>query len=103
MIERSPYGLPLYILLSQQYSLLEYHDLAVGSAYKALLLSDALQDESDEFHELAVADCSNLIVEVASEAEKHIYYSKHDEDDREEDSARLQWVVTKYYCKPMSA
>lgn len=39
--------------LAVYYFRLQYPDLAAGSAYKALLLSDAISDESDEYHEQA--------------------------------------------------
>ncbi len=60
-IQTSPYCLNLYMLLAQQYLDLAYPDLAAGAAYKALLLSDALQDEGDEFHERAVESFHHLI------------------------------------------
>lgn len=44
----------MYILTAQRYLNLDYPDLAAGAAYKALLLSDAVRDESDEYHEQAV-------------------------------------------------
>lgn len=52
-LEESPYSLPLRIRLSLSYFYLQYPDLATGEAYKALLLADAVIDESDEYHEQA--------------------------------------------------
>lgn len=45
----------LHLEIARAYLDLGYPDLAVGTAYKALLLNDATQDESDELHEEAVA------------------------------------------------
>lgn len=53
-IEKSPYDCDPYIRRSLCYEELAYPDLAAGDAYKALLLTDELLDESGEWHELAV-------------------------------------------------
>ena len=42
--------MPLYLVAAQKYLQLGYPDLASAEAYKALLLSDAIQDTSDENH-----------------------------------------------------
>ncbi|KAF7191290.1 hypothetical protein HII31_07313 [Pseudocercospora fuligena] len=52
-VVEDPYSLPLYLFIAVQYLDLGYPDLAAGSAYKALLLADALDDDSEEFHEEA--------------------------------------------------
>jgi hypothetical protein len=52
-IQGHPYCLHSYIALANAYIPLGYPDLAAGAAYKALLLSDAVQDESDEYYEQA--------------------------------------------------
>lgn len=41
----------LYMEIARAYVELGYPDLAVGAAYKALLLVDAATDESDEYYE----------------------------------------------------
>jgi len=51
LVAENPYCIPLYILLSQKYLRLGHPDLACGAVYKALLLSDAVQDVADEYHE----------------------------------------------------
>ncbi|KAI9849642.1 MAG: hypothetical protein M1837_002767 [Sclerophora amabilis] len=56
-----PYDLVIYIERSVAYSNLEYHDLAAGDAYRALLLTDAAQDEAEEYH-----------VEAGEALEKHL-------------------------------
>ncbi|QIW97213.1 hypothetical protein AMS68_002731 [Peltaster fructicola] len=53
LIEKSPYLAPAHILLARTYVRLRYSDLAAGAAYKALLLLDAISDDSDENHESA--------------------------------------------------
>ena len=49
----SPYDLILYLERAVVYSNLAYPDLAAGDAYRALLLSDEVRDESFEYHEQA--------------------------------------------------
>jgi hypothetical protein len=51
---RLPYDLILYIERATVHSHLGYPDLATGDAYKALLLTDEVCDESFEYHEKAV-------------------------------------------------
>jgi hypothetical protein len=58
LIEQHPYHVLYYLQLSRDYVHLGYPDLAAGSAYKALLLFDAIQDESDEYRERAVDSLS---------------------------------------------
>ncbi|KAF2863453.1 hypothetical protein K470DRAFT_262191 [Piedraia hortae CBS 480.64] len=50
------YSVGLYIYSAHVYLALDYPDLATGEAYKALLLADAANDESDEYHSVATAD-----------------------------------------------
>lgn len=49
----SPYDLILYLERAVTYSHLAYPDLAAGDAYRALLLTDEVLDESFEYHEQA--------------------------------------------------
>lgn len=53
-IEESPYDCDPYIRRALCYEKLGYPDLAAGDAYRALLLTDEVLDESGEWHELAV-------------------------------------------------
>nr|POE77375.1 hypothetical protein CFP56_09022 [Quercus suber] len=53
LLEQRPYCLPLYIILAQKQLQLGYPDLVACAAYKALLLSDSVQDQADEYHEEA--------------------------------------------------
>ncbi|KAK4545587.1 hypothetical protein LTR36_002937 [Oleoguttula mirabilis] len=48
--DEHPVCVPLYIVLGQKYLQLGYPDLASAEAYRALLLSDAVQEASDENH-----------------------------------------------------
>ncbi|KAL2022323.1 hypothetical protein VTK56DRAFT_5721 [Thermocarpiscus australiensis] len=52
-LKASPYDLILYIERAVTYSNLAYPDLAAGDAYRALLLTDEVCDESFEYHEQA--------------------------------------------------
>jgi hypothetical protein len=49
-----PYNLVLYLERAVVYSDLGYPDLAAGDAYRALLLTDEVRDESFEYHERAL-------------------------------------------------
>ena len=55
-LKAHPYCLATHLKASDSYRHLGYPDLAAGAAYKALLLADAIDDESDEFHDAAVGD-----------------------------------------------
>ncbi|KAI1144475.1 hypothetical protein F5Y05DRAFT_364812 [Hypoxylon sp. FL0543] len=50
----SPYDLVLYIKRALVYSDLAYPDLAAGDAYRALLLTDEVRDDSFEYHDKAL-------------------------------------------------
>ncbi|KAI9798071.1 MAG: hypothetical protein M1833_004968 [Piccolia ochrophora] len=54
LLLKYPYDLFHYLSRSNVYSDLEYHDLAAGDAYKALLLTDEIQEDSGEYHEEAL-------------------------------------------------
>ncbi|PNS21470.1 GTPase-activating protein gyp3 [Sphaceloma murrayae] len=66
-LDRLPYSIQLYIKASDIYSRLGYPDLAVGAAYKALLLVDAIEDDCDEFHREAIANARDSLVQLPAE------------------------------------
>ncbi|KAI1634120.1 Wd tetratricopeptide repeat domain-containing protein [Biscogniauxia mediterranea] len=51
----SPYSLIIYLKRALVYADLGYPDLAAGDAYRALLLTDEVRDESFEYHDQALA------------------------------------------------
>lgn len=53
-LANSPYDLILYLQRAVLYSNLGYPDLAAGDAYRALLLTDEVRNDSFEYHERAV-------------------------------------------------
>ncbi|KAI2626572.1 hypothetical protein GGR54DRAFT_628998 [Hypoxylon sp. NC1633] len=53
-LRASPYDLVLYIKRALVYADLAYPDLAAGDAYRALLLTDEVRDESFEYHSQAL-------------------------------------------------
>lgn len=61
--EEYTHCLPLFILLAQTYLRLGYPDLAVGESYKALLLSDALQDAGEDIFAPAFDAFLNVILQ----------------------------------------
>ncbi|KAI9839128.1 MAG: hypothetical protein M1819_003121 [Sarea resinae] len=52
---QSPYDILVYLSRANAYERLGYPDLAAGDAYRALLLTDEVQDESGEYHEEVTA------------------------------------------------
>ena len=71
---RNPYSIKAQLERSKCYEALKYPDLAVGDAYKALLLIDELLDEEFEYHEDVLEALENehaqsLPHDIAVEAE----------------------------------
>lgn len=62
-----PYDLVLYLERATVHMDLDYPDLAAGDAYRALLLSDDVRDDSAEFHEQAVAAFSDSKLRLGGE------------------------------------
>ena len=56
-----PYNPSLYVQRSEVYKELGYPDLCAGDAYKALLLVDEAEDESEEFHEPAISALRSIV------------------------------------------
>lgn len=67
LVEEQPYCLLVYLELAFLYLRLGYPDLAAGSAYKALLLTDAVRDDSDEYHEQAYEVFAQIISRIPAE------------------------------------
>ncbi|KAK3674870.1 long-chain fatty acid transporter fat1 [Recurvomyces mirabilis] len=63
-MDEHAYLTPLRLVLSQKYLQIGYPDLAAGEAYKALLLCDAVQDTSDEYHGSAASQLRELIQQI---------------------------------------
>ncbi len=53
MLYEQPYDLVLFLERATAYKRLGYHDLAAGDAYLALLLTDEVANDVDEYHEQA--------------------------------------------------
>ena len=66
-----PYNIDLYLRIAKAYVEVGYPDLAIGSAYKALLLIDAINNE-DEFCDEAIEYRHQNILENA-EILAHLY------------------------------
>lgn len=62
-LEDYPYCLPLYLILAIDFLGIGYPDLAAGAAYKALLLSDALDNEAEEYHDEA-SDSLKAVIQM---------------------------------------
>lgn len=54
LLDQEPYDLIIYLERAIAYTQLGYPDLAAGDAYKALLLTDEVRNEVDEYHEQAL-------------------------------------------------
>jgi len=81
-LDKDPYDVASYQNAAALYNALGYPDLAAGAAYKALLLLDAVEDESDERHEDAVNA-------FRSSFAPHIHYKDGQPQDDGEDSTDL--------------
>lgn len=100
-IKDHPYCLLSHIKLASYYQLLGYPDLAVGAAYKALLLADAIQDESDEYHDVAVNALNEFVATLSPEDE---YRSIHTTESGSVDACsqvKLNNLVLKENRLPM--
>ncbi len=60
-LSNSPYECGCYLKRALCHELLGFPDLAVGDAYRALLLTDEVQDESGEYHEQAIEAIAKLL------------------------------------------
>ncbi|KAF2157671.1 hypothetical protein K461DRAFT_284205 [Myriangium duriaei CBS 260.36] len=69
-LDQLPYSIQLYLEQADSFQRLGYPDLAAGAAYKALLLNDAINDDSDEYYQNAISgfasSCIQLPVELRS-------------------------------------
>ena len=63
-IHRNPYEPGNYLTRADHYERLGFPDLAAGDAYKALLLSDEIQDNCGEYHEKAVVALEAATVDL---------------------------------------
>lgn len=65
-IQKSPYEPGNYLTRADQYERLGYPELAAGDAYKALLLSDEIQDDCGEYHENVIEAVEMAVGEINS-------------------------------------
>ena len=65
----------LHVLIAIKYLGLDYPDLAAGSAYKALLLSDAIEDIAEEYHEEATEALRSVILKQPIEEKQDLFRS----------------------------
>jgi hypothetical protein len=82
LIREHPYCLPLHLENAALYVDLGYPDLAAGAAYKALLLSDAIRDDSDEYHERAYSSFKHFVERVPGDTRMSAMDRIHDEVER---------------------
>lgn len=68
-LQDHPYCLASYIRISEHFRQLGFPDVAAGAAYKALLLADAIEDESDEYYEAANSDLSEFLLTLPADHE----------------------------------
>lgn len=103
-----PYSVVLRLKLAKSYKYLGYPDLAVGDAYKALLLIDEVVEEL-EYHEMALdaakADIASLRAHKTASRRPNYHNSEHAEcccisvveDDQAEavdDDEAVTWAKT---------
>ena len=86
----SPYDIILYLRRAVVYTGLDYPDLASGDAYRALLLTDEISDESFEYHEQAYEAMSMYVGTVPGvllDVEDLVPASANDDTDETASSA----------------
>jgi hypothetical protein len=72
LLTKEPYCSPAHIYLAIQYGRLGYPDLAAGSTYKALLLKDAIDEPSEEYHDQAIESMQVIVESQPEEARKRL-------------------------------
>lgn len=83
-----PYDLVLYLERAAIYEKLGYPDLAAGDAYKALVLTDEVRDESFEYHEQALETLQTHGLDIFSTVED-CKQTQNGVEKEEEDWSRL--------------
>ncbi|KAF1827134.1 uncharacterized protein K489DRAFT_405869 [Dissoconium aciculare CBS 342.82] len=90
LLKREPYCSPVHIYLATQYARLGYPDLAAGSAYKALLLKDAIDEPSEEYHDQANEAMQSIVESQPDEERKRLQDWQANSESRDEDGLREQ-------------
>lgn len=86
-LSRSPYNAETYLERALCHEELGYPDLAVGDAYKALLLTDEVLDESGEYHRLAVEAISKASYISAGGASNETHENEHSSTEIRDDAS----------------
>lgn len=68
-LQDHPYCLVSYTKISEYFRQLGFPDLAAGAGYKALLLADAIEDDSDEYYDAANSDLSDFVSTLPADHE----------------------------------
>lgn len=89
ILDEDPYSIPCHLYEAINYYRIGYPDLAAGSAYRALLLSDALRDEAEEYHDETLGSMTEFLDAQSSEARDHLK-QQMSQDAREDTSARVE-------------
>jgi hypothetical protein len=69
---------------------LGYPDLAAGSAYKALLLKDAIDEPSEEYHDQANEAMQSIVESQPDEERKRLQDWQANSESRDENGLREQ-------------
>ncbi|KAK0711098.1 hypothetical protein B0H67DRAFT_555134 [Lasiosphaeris hirsuta] len=102
-LAEDPYDLILYLDRAVVHSNLAYPDLAVGDAYRALLLADEAGDESFEYHERArlalekytTTPCPDVLHHGSlADGASDVVADGHDPDDKPEAYQQLAFLAS---------
>ncbi|KAK3357520.1 hypothetical protein B0T25DRAFT_451132 [Lasiosphaeria hispida] len=101
-LAEDPYDLILYLNRAVVHSNLAYPDLAVGDAYRALLLADEAGDESFEYHERAkvalekytTTPCPDVLHHGSLADGASDMVDGHDSDDKPESHQQLAFLAS---------
>ncbi|KAI9886732.1 MAG: hypothetical protein M1823_001441 [Watsoniomyces obsoletus] len=73
LLYKNPYDLVLFLERALAYKRLGYHDLAVGDAYLALLLTDEVSNDVEEYHEPAENQFREHLEHFLQSGQKNIF------------------------------
>ena len=99
LLSKEAYCSPAYIYLAIQYQRLGYPDLAAGSAYKALLLKDALDEPAEEYHDQATESMQVVVDSQPEERRKRLLDSQTNNLSNDEDAQMTEvqlWMQHHY-------
>jgi hypothetical protein len=97
LLSKEAYCSPVYIYLAGLYERLGYPDLAAGSAYKALLLKDAIDEPAEEYHDQATESMQVVVESQPKEKRKRLLDSQTNDVSNDEDAQMTEVQLWMHY------